>query len=149
MIDQDLAELYGVETKALIQAVIRNHHRFPSDFMFQLSDQEFTTLRSQFVTANWTMRRSNPYVFTEHGVAMLSSVLRSPRAVEINIQIIRAFIKLRLMIASNSALAERLNKLEQRYDGQFKVVFDAIRKLMTETEIPEKRRIGFGRHDET
>ena len=143
MLDHDLAELYQVETKALIQAVQRNRSRFPDDFMFQLSFQEFTALRSQIVTAKLTMRRSNPYAFSEHGVAMLSSVLRSERAVEINIQIVRAFVKLRQLVASNAGLLDRLNTLEQKYDSQFRVVFDAIRRLMSDSEIPAKRRIGF------
>ncbi len=145
MLDQDLAALYQVETKALVQAVQRNAKRFPPDFMFQLSFQEFTALRSQIVTSKGRGgRRTAPYAFTEHGVAMLSSVLRSERAVEINIQVIRAFVKLRQLVVSNSELANRLNHLEQRYDSQFKVVFDAIRQLMSETtHVPAKRRIGF------
>ena len=145
MLDQDLAALYQVETKALVQAVQRNAKRFPTDFMFQLSFQEFTALRSQIVTSKGRGgRRTALYAFTEHGVAMLSSVLRSERAVEINIEVIRAFVKLRQLVVSNSELANRLNHLEQRYDSQFKVVFDAIRKLMSETtQVPPKRRIGF------
>ena len=145
MLDQDLAELYEVETKALVQAVQRNAKRFPPDFMFQLSFQEFTALRSQIVTSKGRGgRRTAPYAFTEHGVAMLSSVLRSERAAEINIEVIRAFVKLRQLVVSNSELANRLNHLEQRYDSQFKVVFDAIRQLMSETtQVPPKRRIGF------
>jgi len=150
MLDQDLADLYQVETKALIQSVNRNLKRFPLDFMFQLSDQEFRALRSQIVTSRGRGgRRTRPYVFTEHGVAMLSSVLRSERAVEINIQIIRAFIRLRQLIASHAHFAEKLNRLEQKYDVQFKVVFDAIKKLMGETNIPPRRRIGLGRDSET
>ncbi len=145
MLDQDLAELYQVETKALVQAVQRNAKRFPPDFMFQLSFQEFAALRSQIVTSKGRGgRRTAPYAFTEHGVAMLSSVLRSERAAEINIEVIRAFVKLRQLVVSNSELANRLNHLEQRYDSQFKVVFDAIRQLMSETtQVPPKRRIGF------
>jgi hypothetical protein len=145
MLDQDLAELYQVETKALVQAVQRNAKRSPPDFMFQLSFQEFTALRSQIVTSKGRGgRRTAPYAFTEHGVAMLSSVLRSERAAEINIEVIRAFVKLRQLVVSNSELANRLNHLEQRYDSQFKVVFDAIRQLMSETtQVPPKRRIGF------
>jgi hypothetical protein len=145
MLDQDLAALYEVETKVLVQAVQRNIKRFPPDFMFQLSFQEFTALRSQIVTSKGRGgRRTAPYAFTEHGVAMLSSVLRSERAVEINIQIIRAFVKLRQFVASNAELSDRLNGLEQKYDSQFKVVFDAIRQLMSETtHVPPKRRIGF------
>ena len=145
MLDQDLAALYEVETKALVQAVQRNIGRFPPDFMFQLSFQEFTALRSQIVTSKGRGgRRTAPYAFTEHGVAMLSSVLRSERAVEINIEIIRAFVKLRQLVASNAELTGRLNRLEQNYDSQFKVVFDAIRQLMSQaTPVPPKRRIGF------
>jgi hypothetical protein len=145
MLDQDLAALYEVETKVLVQAVQRNIKRFPPDFMFQLSFQEFTALRSQIVTSKGRGgRRTAPYAFTEHGVAMLSSVLRSERDVEINIQIIRAFVKLRQFVASNAELGDRLNGLEQKYDSQFKVVFDAIRQLMSETtHVPPKRRIGF------
>jgi hypothetical protein len=145
MLDQHLAALYEVETKVLVQAVQRNIKRFPPDFMFQLSFQEFTALRSQIVTSKGRGgRRTAPYAFTEHGVAMLSSVLRSERAVEINIEIIRAFVKLRQLIASNAELTGRLNRLEQKYDSQFKVVFDAIRQLMSEaTPVPPKRRIGF------
>jgi hypothetical protein len=145
MLDQDLAALYEVETKVLVQAVQRNIKRFPPDFMFQLSFQEFTALRSQIETSKGRGgRRTAPYAFTEHGVAMLSSVLRSERAVEINIQIIRAFVKLRQFVASNAELSDRLNGLEQKYDSQFKVVFDAIRQLMSETtHVPPKRRIGF------
>jgi hypothetical protein len=145
MLDQDLAALYEVETKALVQAVQRNIGRFPPDFMFQLSFQEFTALRSQIVTSKGRGgRRTAPYAFTEHGVAMLSSVLRSERAVEINIEIIRAFVKLRQLVASNAELTGRLNRLEQNYDSQFKSVFDAIRQLMSEaTPVPPKRRIGF------
>ncbi len=145
MLDKDLATLYQVETKALVQAVQRNRNRFPPDFMFQLSVQEFTALRSQIVTSKGRGgRRTAPYAFTEHGVAMLSSVLRSERAVEINIEVIRAFVKLRQLVASNAELAIRLSHLEQRYDSQFKVVFDAIRQLMSDgTQVPPKRRIGF------
>jgi len=144
MLDQDLAQLYNVKTKTLIQAVKRNRKRFPSDFMFQLSNQEFTALRSQIVTSKGRGgRRTAPYAFTEHGVAMLSSVLSTENAVEINIQVIRTFVRLRKIIASHAGLAEKLNKLEQRYDAQFRSVFDAIRKLMAETEVPKMRRIGF------
>lgn len=145
MLDQDLAALYQVETKALVQAVQRNLKRFPPDFMFQLSFQEFTALRSQIVTSKGRGgRRTAPYAFTEHGVAMLSSVLRSERAAEINIEVIRAFVKLRQLVTSNAELANRLNHLEQKYDSQFRVVFEAIRQLMSETtQVPPKRRIGF------
>lgn len=117
--------------------------RFPEDFMFQLTDSEFADLKSQFVISSWGgSRRAKPYAFTEQGVAMLSTVLKSKRAIEVNIQIMRAFVKLREMLATNKDLALKLTALENKYDEQFKVVFDAIRALMTEDEKP-KRRIGF------
>ncbi|MCB0311478.1 MAG: ORF6N domain-containing protein, partial [Bdellovibrionales bacterium] len=120
LIDQDLADLYGVETKALTQAVRRNKERFPADFMFQLSDQEFMALRSQIVTSKGRGgRRTAPYVFTEQGVAMLSSVLRSKRAVEVNIRIMRTFVRLRKIIESHTELADRLFDLEQRHEQKF------------------------------
>ena len=143
MLSSDLAQLYGVEPKVLIQAVKRNIERFPEDFMFQLTNQEFINLKSQIVTSSWGgIRRANPYAFTEQGVAMLSSVLRSKQAVHVNVAIMRVFVKLREMIASNKELAKRLDKLEKKYDVQFKVVFDAIRELMTPPE-PKRKRIGF------
>lgn len=144
MLDSDLAELYGVATKVLIQAVKRNIDRFPEDFMFQLTEQELGNLRSQFVTSSWGGRRYPPYAFTEQGVAMLSSVLRSDRAIHVNIEIMRAFVRLRRMLASNAELARKLAALERKYDAQFKVVFDAIRELMTPPEPKKKRPIGFG-----
>jgi hypothetical protein len=146
MLDEDLARLYDVETRLLTRAVRRNHDRFPSDFMFQLSDQELANLRSQIGISNSSHggRRYNPLVFTEQGIAMLSTVLRSERAVKVNIEIMRAFVQLRGLISSNQALARKLAELEQRYDQQFKVVFDAIRELMSPTSLPKKRRIGFG-----
>jgi hypothetical protein len=148
MLDADLAELYGVPTKALIQAVKRNPGRFPPDFVFRLTDQEVAALRSQIVTANMLPpgrggRRTAPYAFTEQGVAMLSSVLRSERAVRVNVEIMRAFVRLRGLIGHNRELARRLDNLESKYDRQFKVVFDAIRELMTPPEQEPKRRIGF------
>jgi len=143
MLDQDLASLYGVQTKVLIQAVKRNIGRFPPDFMFQLTDQEFANLRSQSVTSSaWGGRRYPPYAFTEQGVAMLSSVLNTERAIEVNIAIMRTFVQLRAMLASNAELAAKLARLEKKYDAQFKVVFDAIRELMSPA-VPAKRRIGF------
>lgn len=153
MLDADLAELYGVETKVLNQAVRRNIERFPGDFMFQLSAEESenlrfhfgtSSLRSQFVTSKEGRggRRYNPLAFTEQGVAMLSSVLRSQRAVQVNIAIMRAFVKLREMLASHRDLARRLDEMEKKYDAQFKVVFDAIRELMKPPEKP-RSRIGF------
>ena len=144
MLDADLAALYQVDVRALNQAVKRNRSRFPVDFMFRLTDREATTLRSQTVTAKMGRggRRSAPYAFTEQGVAMLSSVLRSARAVHVNIAIMRAFVRLRQEIASNSHLARKLSELEEKYDTQFTVVFEAIRELMVPRS-PAKRRIGF------
>lgn len=149
MLDSDLAELYGVATKVLLQAVKRNLNRFPPDFMFQLNYQEVADLRSQIVTSKTGRggRRYLPYVFTEQGVAMLSSVLNSERAIEVNIHIMRAFVKLREMIASHKDLVKRLDEIEKKYDAQFKVVFDAIRQLMIPPE-QKKRKIGFRREEE-
>lgn len=144
MLDNDLADLYEVETKALTRAVRRNLDRFPEDFMFQLTDSEFANLRSQFGTSRvWGGRRYAPYAFTEQGVAMLSSVLRSKRAVQVNVEIMRAFVRLRQVLSSHADLARKLNSLEQKYDRQFKIVFDAIRELMIPPETPKKGRIGF------
>ena len=143
MLDTDLATLYGVETGQLVRAVKRNISRFPHDFMFQLSKDEFENLRCHFDTSSqWGGRRYPPYAFTEQGVAMLSSVLRSKRAVQVNIEIMRAFVRLRRMLASNASLARKLDELEKKYDAQFKVVFEAIRELMRPPE-PKKRPIGF------
>ena len=147
MLDRDLAELYGVATKVLIQTVKRNIERFPDDFMFQLNNQEVTILRSQIVTSRWGGRRYAPYVFTEQGVAMLSSVLKSERAIKVNIEIMRTFVKLREMIASHKELAKRLKELEKKYDAQFKVVFDVLQSLIEPPAKP-KRRIGFLSDDE-
>lgn len=148
MLDADLAALYGVETKALNQAVRRNIERFPDDFMFQLTSDEMENLRSQTVTASsWGGRRTRPYAFTEQGVAMLSSVLKSPRAIQVNIEIMRAFVRLRQMVTSHADLARKLNALERKYDGQFKIVFAAIRELTEPTAKKKGRPIGF-RSDE-
>ena len=145
MISNYLAELYEVEPRSLIQAVKRNQERFPPDFMFQLTDREIEILKSQIVISSWGgARRANPYAFTEQGVAMLSSVLRSKRAVLVNIEIVRAFVKLRQMLASHADLAKKLDALEKKYDSQFRVVFDAIRQLMAPPE-KTKRQIGFSR----
>ena len=128
MLSTHLAELYGVEPRVLVQAVKRNMERFPEDFMFQLSRREFADLKSQFVTSSWGgIRRAAPYAFTEQGVAMLSSVLKSERAVQVNIAIMRAFVKLREMLASHAELARKLAQMEKKYNAQFKVVFDAMR----------------------
>jgi hypothetical protein len=143
MLDVHLAALYEVETKVLLQAVKRNLARFPEDFMFRLDDREFANLKSQIVTSSWGGRRYAPYAFTEQGVAMLSSVLRSRRAVLVNVEIMRTFVRLRQMLASNRKLAEQLRILELKYDKQFRVVFDAIRQLMTEPKAGKDKPIGF------
>lgn len=143
MLSLDLAQLYGVPTKALNQAVRRNIERFPEDFMFPLTRAEFDHLKSQFVTSSWGgMRRALPYAFSEQGIAMLSSILRSSKAIKVNIEIIRAFVRLREMLASNAELARKLDELEQKYDKQFKIVFDAIHQLMTPSPAKAKP-IGF------
>lgn len=143
MLSIDLAALYGVEPRVLVQAVKRNIERFPDDFMFQLSKVEFEHLKSQFVTSSWGgLRRATPYAFTEQGVAMLSSVLRSKRAVQVNIQIMRTFVKLRELMSTHIELARKIAAMERNYDAKFKVVFDAIRQLMAPPEKPQ-RRIGF------
>ncbi len=144
MLSTDLAELYGVSEKVLNQAVKRNAERFPDDFMFQLTAEEFADLRSQIVTSNVGRggRRYVPFAFTEQGVAMLSSVLRSPRAVKVNIEIMRAFVRLRQLLVTHADLARKLEELEKQYDAQFKIVFEAIRGLMTEPE-PPRKQIGF------
>jgi hypothetical protein len=152
MLASDLAILYGVETRALVQAVKRNRERFPQDFVFQLTEQELTSLRSQFVILDKaTSQRQGrgqyakyaPYAFTEQGVAMLSSVLKSKQAIRVNVEIMRAFVRLRGLIGHNRELAKRLDDLESKYDRQFKVVFDAIRELMAPSAPAPKRRIGF------
>ncbi len=145
MLDADLARLYEVETKVLNQAVRRNIGRFPEDFMFQLTEEEAIRLRSQIVTlkpGRGQHRKYLPYVFTEQGVAMLSSVLKSERAVRVNIEIMRAFVRLRELISTNKNLVRRLDELEKKYDAQFRVVFDAIRELM-EPPAKARRPIGF------
>ena len=144
MLDADLAELYQVSTKRLNEQVRRNSRRFPSDFMFQLTKEEYEILRSQFATSSWGGRRYLPFAFTEQGVAMLSSVLESERAVLVNVEIMRTFVKLREILATHKDLARKLEELEKKYDEQFAVVFEAIRELMTPPEPPPKRRIGFG-----
>jgi hypothetical protein len=146
LLDADLAILYNVSTRELVQATKRNASRFPFDFMFQLTPEEYAALRSQTVISNSRVarggRRYCPYAFTEHGVAMLSSVLRSQRAVQVNIEIMRAFVRLRRILAAHADLAARLDELEERYDARFKTVFDAIRSLMTPVS-RTRRRIGF------
>jgi len=143
MLDYDLAALYGVETRALKQAVRRNSRRFPEDFMFELTENEMDSLVSQnVIPTRGKFGGAAPMAFTEQGVAMLSSVLRSRRAVQVNIAIMRTFVRLREMLLSDADLARKLGALEKKYDAQFKIVFDAIRELMIPPE-PARRRIGF------
>lgn len=147
MLDRDLAELYGVKTKVLLQAVKRNIKRFPEDFMFQLAKEEFINLRSQIVTSSWGGRRYLPYAFTEQGVAMLSTVLNSERAIQVNIAIMRTFVKLRQLSYTHKELAHKLNELERKigkHDEDIKIIFEAIHQLMTPPEKP-RRKIGFKR----
>ena len=138
ILDRDLAELYDVETRALNQAVTRNRKRFPADFMFFLTREEIRNI-SQIVICSKIKHAKNVFAFTEQGVAMLSSVLNSDRAIEVNLQIMRAFVKLREMIVSHKDLARKLGALEKKYDDNFKVVFEAIRALMTPPEKPKKK----------
>jgi len=152
ILDSDLAALYGVETKALNRAVKRNAKRFPSDFVFQLTEDEMTALWYQSGTSNLKSqnetskgrggRRYRPYVFTEHGAIMAANVLNSERAVEASVQVVRVFVRVRQMVVSNAELARKLEELEKKYDAQFKVVFDAIRQLMTPPD-PKRKQIGF------
>src|SRR4030067_1272202 len=146
MLSNHLAELYDVEVRSLIQAVKRNKDRFPDDFMLQLTDAEFQNLKSQIVISSWGgFRRSTPYAFTEQGVAMLSSVLRSKRGILVNIAIMRAFVKLREILSTHKELAHKLKQLEnkiEKHDEEIKVIFDAIRQLMIPPE-PKKKKIGF------
>lgn len=144
MLDRDLAFLYGTETRTLNQAVKRNIQRFPDDFMFQMSEIEIKYWISQFVISNRERMgiRKKPLAFTEHGILMLSSVLNSEKAIRVNIQIMRAFTQLRRMLLTNHDLRRKIAKMEKKYDHQFKVVFDAIRQLLTPPEKP-RRRIGF------
>ncbi len=141
MIDQDIAQLYEVETKVLNQAVKRNIGRFPEDFMFQLTKEEFDILKSQIVTSSWGGRRTPPYAFTEQGLAMLSGVLNSKRAIEVNIAIMRTFVQLRSMLTSHDELSKKLKNLEKKYDSQFKIVFDAIREIMNPNKPLKKDRL--------
>ncbi len=142
LLDEQLAAFYGVETKRLVEAVKRNLRRFPEDFRFQLSHEEAANLRSQTVISSWGGRRTLPYAFTEQGVAMLSSVLHSERAAQVNVEIMRTFVRLREVLASHADLARKLTALEMKYDAQFKAVFDAIRALMA-APMGNKRKIGF------
>ena len=156
MLDADLATLYQIETKNLNKGVQRNKIRFPEDFMFQLTPEEYVNLRFQIGTSSSQAaninkelghggRRTPPYVFTQEGVAMLSGVLQSDRAVQVNLAIMRTFVKLRVIITSNQGLTQQLSELERKYDRQFKSVFDAIRALMSERIVPAKRIIGLNR----
>ena len=142
MIDRDLAELYEVKTKVLNLAIKRNISRFPLDFMFQLSEKEFKNLRSQIETSSWGGRRYLPYAFTEQGVAMLSSVLNSDKAIQVNIQIIRTFTKLRVLLATNTKLRLKIENMEKKYDSKLKQVFDLLKQLLMQEEKP-KEQIGF------
>ncbi len=142
MLDRDLAKLYGVTTGNLNKAVKRNIKRFPEEFMFQLSDKEFKNLKFQFGISSWGGTRKRPYAFTEQGIAMLSSVLNSERAIRVNIQIIQTFIRLRKLVATNKELREKVEQLEKKYDKKFRVVFEVLKQLLEEDEKP-KRLIGF------
>lgn len=149
ILDRDLAMLYGVETRTLNQAVKRNIKRFPPDFIFQLTAEEMKNWKSQIVMSNQEKMgiRRRPYAFTENGVAMLSSVLNSERAITVNIQIMRTFTRIRELLSTDNNLARRLDELEKRYDAQFKIVFTAIRQLMSPPE-EKKRKIGSNREKE-
>jgi len=150
MMDRDLAGLYQVPTRRLNEQVKRNIRRFPGDFMFQLTRKEFKILKSQFAISSWGGTRKLPYAFTEQGVAMLSSVLHSERAVQVNIAIMRAFVKLRQILSTHKELAHKLEQLErkiEKHDEEIRVIFEAIRQLMTPPEKP-KRRIGFHPHND-
>jgi len=143
MLDADLAELYEVETRRLNEQVRRNSERFPEDFMFQLTAEEFANLKSQFATSSWGGRRKLPFVFTEHGAIMAASVLNSKRAIEASVQVVRAFVRLRQMLASNAELSRKLVALEKNYDIKFRAVFEAIHQLMAPADPKKKRPIGF------
>lgn len=157
LLDADLAALYGVETRRLNEQVRRNRDRFPEDFIFEVTDEELANLMSQFATSSWGGRRKRPMAFTEHGAIMAATVLKSPRAVEMSVYVVRAFVRLREVLASNKELAKRLDDLEQTTEAlsmqhdsfarntraQLKQVFDAIRELMTPPEPQKKRPIGF------
>ncbi len=142
MIDKDLAELYEVETKSFTRTIKRNIDRFPSDFMFQLNKKEFENLRSHFGTSSWGGRRYLPYVFTEQGVAMLSSVLNSKKAIQVNIQIIRTFTKLRELLSTNKELKKKVETMEKKYDTKLSQVFEILKQLIQQKALP-KKPIGF------
>ena len=146
LLDSDLATMYQVETRTLNQAVTRNIERFPEDFMFQLTEDEYKILRSQNVILSWGGTRKAPRAFTENGVAMLSSVLRSTRAIQVNIEIMRTFTQLREAALTHVKLSRKLEQMETKYDQQFKVVFDALKALVTPPKTT-KRKIGFTQND--
>jgi hypothetical protein len=145
MLDKDLAQLYGVKTKVLLQSVKRNAKRFPEDFMYQLTKEEVANLRSQFVTSSWGGQRYLPYAFTEQGIAMLSSVLNSERAIMVNIAIMRAFVKLRELLLTHKELATKIEELERKYqshESDIQLIFQAIRKLLEPPDEPPRPRFG-------
>jgi len=151
MLDADLAELYGVETRRLNEQVNRNRERFPEDFMFQLTAEEFANLKSQFATSSWGGRRKLPYAFTEHGSIMAASVLNSPRAIEISVHVVRAFVRMRELVAGNKELAQKLNLLERKvgaHDKAIAEIINAIRQLMAPEAPKKKRPIGFAPWEE-
>jgi hypothetical protein len=151
MLDQDLAGLYGVKTGQLTRQVRRNLNRFPSDFMFQLAEEEYEILRSLSGGSSWGGRRYRPYVFTEQGVAMLSSVLHSKRAIAVNVQIMRAFVQLRQLLSSQEQFRRKLATLERKlteHDAKLTTVFEAIRQLMASPQPRKRRQIGFARSQE-
>jgi len=143
MLDADLAQIYNVETRVLNQAVFRNRERFPKDFMFQLDKAEFDILKSQTVISSWGGRRKLPFVFTEHGSLMLASVLKSETAVNASLNIVRAFVKLRELLSSNKELASKIEEMEKKYDGHFKVVFSAIRQLIEKPKNSDRESLGY------
>ena len=147
MLDFDLAQLYEVETKVLNQSVKRNPDRFPEDFMFQLTEEEFSNLRSQFVTSSWGGKRYMPYAFTEQGVSMLSSVLKSKKAVQVNISIMRVFVAVKQLILGNTELSKKLEELESKYNKQFSDVYEALNYLMdikkADEKIKKRTKIGY------
>jgi len=143
MLDRDLANLYEVDTRQLTRQVRRNIDRFPDDFMFQLTREELQNLMCQFGTSSWGGNRKFPYVFTEQGVAMLSGVLRSKRAIQVNIQIMRAFIQLKRLLLTNVGLKRKIDEMEKKYDKQFGIVFQAIKQLLGPVPVKEKRITGF------
>ncbi len=147
MLDRDLANLYEVDTRQLTRQVRRNIDRFPEDFMFQLTKEEFQNLMCQFGTSSWGGTRKLPYVFTEQGVAMLSGVLHSKRAIRVNIQIMRAFIQLKRMLLTNANLRRKIEEIERKYDKQFVIVFQVIKQLLEPPPAKEKPLIGFRVHD--